>query len=92
MQSRAQRLAGYLLLAAASSWAALASTQLASLSPMLWPLIAPWLLLTGVAALAAAATAAALLAGSRAAGALAVVFALSLAQAVAVSLWGPGLP
>jgi uncharacterized membrane protein len=84
-----RRLAGYLLLAGASSWAALASARLASLSPVLWPLIAPWLLLTGIAAFAAAATAAALLGGSRAAGRLALVFALSLAPALLVTLWSP---
>ncbi len=55
------RTAGYLLLAGASCWAALASNELARLSPVLWPLVMPWLALTGVPAAAGAATAIVLL-------------------------------
>lgn len=51
------RAAGYLLLAGASCWAALAGNELARVSPVLWPLVLPWLALTGVPAAVGAATA-----------------------------------
>ncbi len=51
------RAAGYLLLAGGSCWAALASLELARLSPVLWPLVLPWLAITGLPAAAGAATA-----------------------------------
>ena len=55
------RALGYLLLAAASCWAAVASAELARLSPVLWPLVLPWLMVTGLPAAAGAVTATALL-------------------------------
>jgi hypothetical protein len=61
MRRLAGRAVGYLLLAAASSWAALAGAELARLSPVLWPVALPGLLLTGVAAAAGAVLATALL-------------------------------
>lgn len=55
------RAAGYLLLAGGSCWAALASFELARLSPVLWPLVLPSLAITAVPAAAAGATAVMLL-------------------------------
>ncbi|MBI2071617.1 MAG: hypothetical protein HYT81_01045 [Gemmatimonadetes bacterium] len=55
------RALGYLLLAAASCWAAVASAELARLSPVLWPLVLPWLAATGLPAAAGAVAAPALL-------------------------------
>jgi hypothetical protein len=55
------RLTGYLLLAAGSCWAALASVELARLSPVLWPLVLPGLALSALPAAAAEATAVVLL-------------------------------
>jgi hypothetical protein len=60
MRRTLTRTTGYLLLAGASCWAALASNELARLSPILWPLVAPSLALTALPA-AAGATAAILL-------------------------------
>jgi hypothetical protein len=61
MRRVAGRALGYLLLAAASCWAALASAELARLSPVLWPVALPWLVATGLPAAAGAVTATALL-------------------------------
>lgn len=55
------RALGYLLLAAASCWAAVASAELARLSPVLWPLVLPWLAATGLPAAAGAVAATTLL-------------------------------
>jgi hypothetical protein len=55
------RSTGYLLLAGGSCWAALASVELARLSPVLWPLVLPGLALTAIPAAAAGATAVVLL-------------------------------
>ena len=55
------RTLGYLLLAAASCWAAVASAELARLSPVLWPVVLPWLVATGLPAAAGALTATVLL-------------------------------
>ncbi len=55
------RALGYVLLGAASCWAAVASAELARLSPVLWPLVLPWLVVTGLPAAAGAVTATALL-------------------------------
>jgi hypothetical protein len=61
MRPTLARVAGYLLLAGGSCWAALASVELARLSPVLWPLVLPGLALTAVPAAAGGATAIALL-------------------------------
>lgn len=57
----AGRALGYFLLAGASCWAAVASAELARLSPVLWPLVLPWLVLTGLPAAVGAVTATSLL-------------------------------
>jgi hypothetical protein len=57
----AGRALGYLLLAAASCWAAVASAELARLSPVLWPVVLPWLVATGLPAAVGAITGTALL-------------------------------
>jgi len=61
IQQALARAAGYLLLAGGSCWAALASFELARLSPVLWPLVLPGIALTAVPAAAAGATAIVLL-------------------------------
>jgi hypothetical protein len=61
MRRALSRLTAYLLLASGSCWAALASVELARLSPALWPLLLPGLALSAVSAAAAGATAIVLL-------------------------------
>ena len=85
------RTASVVLIAAALLWVGAALQELATISPVHWPLLAPSLLLGLIPAGAGAATALAALKGSAATRPFALAFLLTLVQAVGVSLLAPQL-
>jgi len=85
------RAASVVLIAGALMWVGTALRELATVSPVHWPVLAPSLMLGFVPAAAGAATALAALKGSPAARPLTIAFMLTLAQAVGVSLLAPQL-
>jgi hypothetical protein len=86
------RAVGALLFVACGWWALGAANDVVSVSPVHWPILLPYLTLSGIPALVGTFTAAAIVFGRPGARALVLAFALTLAQAVAVAHLAPEIP
>lgn len=89
MTGHSRKLLGGLLLVACAVWARGAADDLFTVSPVHWPMLLPWLTLSGIPALVGGFTAAALLFGKPGARALTLAFVITLAQAALVSYLAP---
>lgn len=70
-------------------WAHSVADDMFTVSPVHWPMLLPWLTLSGIPALVGGFTAAALLFGKPGARALTLAFAITLAQAALISYLAP---
>jgi hypothetical protein len=86
------RAIGALILVACGWWALRTTADLQTVSLVHWPVLLPYLALSGVPALVGAFTAGALLFGKPGARALTLAFVLTLAQALAVANLAPEIP
>lgn len=89
MTGNSRKLLGGLLLVACGAWVHGAAGDVFTVSPVHWPMLLPWLTLSGIPALVGGFTAAALLFGKPGARALTLAFVITLAQTALVSYLAP---